>query len=285
MKCDGHEKLTNAAIKLLLKRCNTDPLIKNMYCKSNFFKLVEEDYDDAEKSIESDNLSSVLRNGAYSNAKFESTGTIALWLWLLSPQNYRTTTITAPHNGFLSHRVVAVDLDLIYIKAHFPKYFSGQQKIHFMKEINQNNVDAYIACSNHIRKNIDEWVSRASIYFNQRSVNRDWSNLKMAVEPLALALHALQDSFSPGHTQRAPSNSPTPGEILAINVYNEHNKILHSKYDFSSGDLTSNGGNYAIEATADLIQLTLRCISKGTSSFNEWEFFKNKWLRLSNKAK
>jgi hypothetical protein len=281
MKCDGHAKITDAAIELLAKKCSSDSLIKNAYCESNFFHLEPKDFVDPRKSNDKDNTNTAIRNAAYANAKFSSAGPLALTMMFLSPQNYRKNAGFEPHKGFLTHRVVAIDIDRIYIDAHFPSIFKGQQKRHFMKEIDQGIASAHSDCSKYVSECMDAWVSKAGVYFNNRGLYTDWRNLKAAVEPLALALHAFQDSFSPGHVERVGATDTNPGAIKNINVYDEDNKVKHGDHDYHSGGLDSTYGKLAVLGSAELMHLSLRAISMGATNFSTWSSFKQRWLRMA----
>ncbi|WDE13506.1 hypothetical protein [Thalassomonas haliotis] len=100
MKCDGHAKITDATIALLLKNCAHDPAIRQEHCNANFFVTDETSYTDPEKSVSADNTSTAIKSAIYGNAKFESTGPFALLLMFLAPQNYRANAGWQPHKVF-----------------------------------------------------------------------------------------------------------------------------------------------------------------------------------------
>lgn len=102
-----------------------------------------------------------------------------------------------------------------------------------------------------------------------------------AIEHLALSLHCLQDTFSPAHTERAPSiNANKPGKILDIRIYKYQNHDAHSEQDFNSGSISSLSGQSAIFASTELMLMCLKAVSLRTYLLPGWDDFQNRWLRF-----
>jgi len=105
------------------------------------------------------------------------------------------------------------------------------------------------------------------------------------------AIHALQDSFSLGHVVRSQSASVTrPGAIEYIKKYSGSDKENHDLFDRmwrvrNSTDL-SVSGRQAVNATKSIILMVIRTAQlnapgRSLSSLREWDSFKLQWLAAS----
>ena len=113
------------------------------------------------------------------------------------------------------------------------------------------------------------------------------------------ALHALQDSFSLGHTVRAPGGTEMqPGAIEQIKIYageevekgkgdEESDHSQHDRQWESDGGKFSLTGRQAVNASKELIFLILNTtrasVSPQITHLIGWEDFKNRWLVASEK--
>jgi hypothetical protein len=124
------------------------------------------------------------------------------------------------------------------------------------------------------------------------------------VEHLGLALHSLQDSFSPGHTVRSSranfifdrddheplspdedsGTSYHPAPIRKIFNYElqDHEPLgvthNHARADFKSGSLTHGLAQMAAYASIDLISLGIESILHKKKRLQHWGYFRNRWM-------
>jgi len=133
LKCDGHAKITNEAIKQLLSQCGSDAIKKQNLCKLKDFQTIKQDWKDKFSSNETDN-SEVAQSVALS---------------LLTPN------IPALYDfrGYLTSRVIAVDLDFKYLTKHFT---SSGQKYHFMRAPKEDVTVSYNNGCNFIHENANK---------------------------------------------------------------------------------------------------------------------------------
>lgn len=135
----------------------------------------------------------------------------------------------------------------------------------------------------HIKDNADKWVNLTHRILNNKMTVINNRLREQAIEHLALALHCLQDTFSPGHTTRAHSGTITkPGHITDIHIYNEHNKHTHSAHDYTSGSTKSMLGKMSIAASTELMSHCLDSVANGQQKLHNWESYKSNWLKLGN---
>ena len=136
--------------------------------------------------------------------------------------------------GELASMVQWVDIHI----ANIPGWpLSGGQIRHFMRDQAQSEADAYRLSVNWILRyscaaaRILANVYKSLLHTCNRRQDFNWNRyqscigsddatqLTMARRNLAMALHALQDSFSPGHVKR-----DSTGAIQAIHTWDEENK-------------------------------------------------------------
>ncbi len=216
-------------------------------------------------------------NDDWSNSEqSNSTDNISKSLSILASQLWSNVPAINNFQGYLTEKVVAVDLDIKYIPGHWLDY---GQKYHFLRIKNDTVHNAYANGCEFILFNILGWLNNTvRIKHNKFTVIN--SSLKQkAIEHLALALHCLQDTFSPAHVKRAPSKDATkPGRIENIYVYDKINKITHSELDYHSGSLSSFEASMAVEASVALMLSCIKAAANDYYVFVEWDSFKNKWL-------
>ncbi len=131
-----------------------------------------------------------------------------------------------------------------------------------------------------MRYNFNSFVTKNLIKMMIRST------AKSAATELSLALHALQDSFSSGHTLREKyTDINKPGAIEDIYIYSNQNTDHHSEQDYLSASENSVFGRSAIAASADLMYMCTRSVTAKSVTSLDWKSFEKKWLQLSRKAK
>ncbi len=95
-----------------------------------------------------------------------------------------------------------------------------------------------------------------------------------AASYMAVALHSLQDSFSPGHTQRDKFTDPNaPGGILEIHIYSKQDHSKHSSDDFESGSIDSVHAKAAINASSELMYIAAHAVGNKANFLNDWKLF------------
>ncbi len=134
--------------------------------------------------------------------------------------------------GYLTREVVAVDLEPSKLLWHVLDY---GQKYHFLRR-NDSKVsikDAHEECVEFIYQHIANWISIMNrVFYSYKGILPAFGFRKIdfqirehlrrdAASELALSLHALQDSFSSGHTKRSSyTDAEYPGAINDIYIYN-----------------------------------------------------------------
>jgi len=188
-------------------------------------------------------------------------------------------------NGYLVRETVAVDLEPTKLRHHFME--SGQ-KFHFMRRVKGATIkQSHAECVNFILENVNIWLEKMNRLVHQRRHSRSGGAQSVgisrsAASSMALALHALQDSFSSAHTKRAPfSNANYPGAIREIFIYSDQDHNKHSKNDFGSADENSVLSQAAIRASAELLFICAQSVAMRASTVRQWSSFQDKWLRLS----
>ncbi len=263
MKCDGHAKLTDAALKILANRCQVNLPANQHACKLPDFQP------ESPRTWTNKNTSN-------SDDNFSSTSKAIT--------NQLTPTIPALDNfrGYLTERVVAVDLDIKYIFNHFRD--SGQ-RFHFMRSENETVAQSYKNGSDFIRFNAEKWIEYTLKVKKNRGYVIHTRYREDAIEHLALALHCLQDTFSPGHVKRTQTNNAhRSGTITDIYVYDEVNQITHGKHDKGAGSIKSVAGQMAINASVDLMLKCLKSFANEDYRMNDWEAFRSRWINFSQKS-
>jgi len=261
MKCDGHAKITDAAIRRLFQKCVVDTTMQQYVCNMAEFKINNE-ADSWSNSIQSNSIDNISK----------SLKIMASQLWFNVPaiNNYR---------GYLSEKAVAVDLDIKYVPGHWLDY---GQKYHFLRIKNDTVHNAYANGCEFILSNILSWLNNTVRIKHNKHTALNSSLKQKAIEHLALALHCLQDTFSPAHVKRAHSKDVTnPGRIVDIYVYDKENKITHSRLDYRSGSLSSIEASMAVEASVALMLSCIKAAANDYYIFLDWNSFRNKWLAYS----
>lgn len=103
------------------------------------------------------------------------------------------------------------------------------------------------------------------------------------------ALHALQDSFAPGHAEREGGGGPWPGAIRRIYRYAGREKAGHVAGDLAwrgaGDDGLSDAGRQAVQASHDLLRLiadTARAAPAGEPiALEGFDGFRDRWLAAS----
>lgn len=277
MKNDGHIKLTLEAIKKMQSNCN----IERKLCQLPMF---------------SSNVNYGWSNPKTSN-RLDFVSAYIAYVLNLTAYNYNNFD----PRGNLATRVAAVDFDYSWTHSD-----PEGQKYHFMRAHGESEIGAYIKSSDFIKSNLRFWVIKAKRDINNLNMgNADYMTKRTGVKYLSLALHCLQDSFSPAHTIRSwrerslfknvieyptgfhqdmgrPGN---PAPIVKIFDYSlqQHGhpmdtKTPHSRGDMLSGSTHTKAGELAIRASQELIEAGLLSIFKGRAT-TDWKKFSKKWLK------
>lgn len=270
MKLDGHARLTNSAIRSFKKKCSlaTDIFIRDTICHLPQFNTMNVDWDNWKKSNEKDN--SAL---AYYIAAQE--------LSLFGEVFHKL------QKGYLTREVVAVDLEPFKLPYHI---LESGQKFHFMRKSKSQLMSAaHLDASNLVKSKAESWLKNMNrVFFGKRRHGRSRVSTiparRSAASELAIALHSLQDSFSPAHTERKTYSEPQfPGAITGLYVYATQNHEDHSAHDFESGSIGSVYARSAVHASAELMMLCAKSISKKSTILLGWEQFKNRWIKFNEK--
>lgn len=268
MKFDGHVKLTMEALRIVGLNC-PDP----RSCRSPILarSIARIWLGHSEKSTSFDNYSAAVVN--YLGH-------------MLTPDAVFQVT--------LPDAVAFVDLDEMWTHDD-PK----GQKYHFMKADGQTDAQGYENACRFIFHHANQWVISAQkemkrlaqLRLNARGVSRTSPKAELIasqVRELALALHSLQDSFSPGHTRRSygtdapgvcrPGYTDFAAPVRQLHVYSKQNHDEHAAHDYWSGSTKSPEGRVAIGASAALIGIGILSIASASEGLQGWEAFKRQWL-------
>ena len=267
MKLDGHAKLTNGAIQSFRNRCTqaSDKFLRESVCRSPQFNTLNVKWQDAKRSNSKDNDK---------------------MLYFIAAQELSliSESMHSLKSGYLTRETVAVDLEPLKLPFHI---LDVGQKYHFMRIGDKQTVQsAHQEASQLIRDKAEAWLKhmhRAMFGKQHHGRNRNVTTVfrRRAVSELAVALHSLQDSFSPAHTLRKSFTNPqAPGEITDIFVYAEQDHAQHGEHDFESGSMKSLYAQAAVHASAELMHLCASAISKKSTSLLNWEQFKHRWIKL-----
>jgi hypothetical protein len=217
----------------------------------------------------------------------------------------------------LPSSVVQRDIIDVLILGHWADF---GQKHHFMRKFDgQSPYQAYVDAVEWIRSNALEaaqtLAKRVARHFPQGIKNvpgtdpRGRSVLGGTVvqtprgpvvadapswQALGNAVHALEDSFAPGHAVRGePLSATTPGAIEHIKRYAGDEKKGHEEGDAvwkaGPGQLAgfSRDGRFAINATKQLILMVISSAvgerGRPPQALAGWEGFKEQWLKASPK--
>jgi len=265
MKYDGHVKLTRKALEKLKNNCPLSTSVCNapMFAKAEQIWLTNKD-----KSNPTDNYSSAIVNYIIHN---------------LTPDSLKQVT--------LPDAVSFVDLKERWTHEH-----PDGQRYHFMRAPGESNKKAYENGVKFIKTHTQEWVKMAisslekDVKNEKPLLNATWKNTRDYVWQLALVLHALQDSFSPGHVKRTGGNKLTPAHpgitdgastISDIFVYANQDHDKHGDHDYDSGSPDSGWGAAAVNASIALMSIGIVSIAQKQSGLVGWDQFKLKWLKTS----
>ena len=274
MKPDGHAKITNAAVSEFRLRCSKASigLFKNLVCKLPQYSTWELPWNEPGRSnlIDSTFVSYLIISQEF--------GDLA---WGIGENTHLLS------NGYITRETVAVDIE--YISSHFK---DSEQRFHFMRPTNQTVKKAYEESVDFIKTRAEIWlynINRSLFDYSRGGWRKVFTLPKRrnAVSNLAMALHSLQDSFSPGHTKRGkPSRSDQPGSIEHIYIFKGGDE--HSAHDYESGSLNSSesmSARSAVLASADLLELCATAAANRSNTIDNWKAFQNKWIKLSSKVK
>jgi len=270
MKLDGHTRITNSAIRSFKRKCTKATQI--FICRDVQFNTMNIKW----------------HNSSNSNSKDNSK-----LLYLLAAQELSLLSDTASTsliNGYLTRKVSAVDIEPWKLRYHVT---NDGQKYHFMRiSEEQTNKAAYTDAVNLIKLQSQKWLNKMrQVYYSNYKFGRGSTNRKhqlnhirqKAASELAIALHALQDSFSPAHTRREHYSTPRkPGAISEIYVYADQDHDKHSVNDFNSGSAKSALAQSAVYASADLMNLCAKSLSMKSKLLFGWGQFQNRWLKFED---
>ncbi len=187
--------------------------------------------------------------------------------------------IVSNFKGYLVTRTVAIDVDFVYLKNHV---FPSGQKFHCLRAPNESLSSAYNHGCEFIRLNAAKWVELTLQIKTNGPLVVNTTLRERAIENLAFALHCLQDTFSPSHTERAiSSDANKPGRIKDIFVYENQNHNIHSAKDYNAGSTSSLPGESAINASTELMLMCVKAVSLGTYLLPDWDVFQDKWIGSS----
>jgi hypothetical protein len=276
MKNDGHIKITRAAIQLMQSDC----AFEKRLCHLPMFTSVTEGWKNAKTSNNTDVVTAFVS-------------------YLLNRYAYNPNSFDPRRN--LARRVAAIDFDFL------PSHADPEgQRFHFMRANGESEITSYTNACEFIKYHTGKWIQQAFIDIEQmKRKSPSYLIMRTGVEYLSLALHCLQDSFSPAHVIRSwsrpdtykelvepddnmpsnPGDSSNPAPIVRIFNYG-HQKhgspfdanTPHSKGDILSGSISSPAGRLAVYATKDLIELGLTEIFSKRPLIN-WDRFQKKWLK------
>lgn len=264
MKYDGHVKITRKAIEKLRNDCP----ISTGICSAPMFKTAKRFWlSDGNTSNATDNYSSAILN-------------------------YITHSITPDviKQATLPDVVAFVDLKERWTHEH-----PDGQRYHFMRAQGESNKQAFDNSVKFIKTHTENWVKMAiaslekDVKQSKPLQNATWRNTRSYVWELALALHALQDSFSPGHVSRKGAVKSTQGitnwsgPISELYVYAKQNHDKHGEHDYDSGSPDSQWGAAAVNASISLMSVGLVSIAQKNKNLVGWDQFKMQWLSSSLK--
>jgi len=270
MKLDGHAKLTNSAIRAFKTRCSksTNVFFREKMCHLPQFSVWNINWSDVSSNKKDNN--------------FLIKYIIAQELSVFGESSHKIG------RGYLTREVVGVDLEPPLVLGHL---FNWGQKYHFMRRASGETVkDAHREAIDLIKKETMNWISSMmNVLHSYRRHGRSGGSTvflrKRAASHLAIALHSLQDSFSPGHTKRTHYENPQyPGAIEDIYIYKDQDKHNHSQHDFDSGLINSLHARSAVYASADLLRICALSVSMKSMFPIGWSMFENRWLNLSARA-
>ena len=266
MKCDGHAKITHAAIVQLVSQCKSNRSIIQSMCSLPDFNSGDRDagFSNKNDSVTGDNWKTA----------------VGIFLSQFNPADMPELNNFA---GYLTTRTVAIDVDLGYLKNHITNW---GQRLHFLRSPDESVTSAYNNGCQFIRLNAAKWVEiTLRIKLNKYTVINN-SLRKKSIEHLALALHCLQDTFSPSHTNRIRSiDVNKPGKITGIGIYEQQDHNAHSAEDYRSGSIKSVFGKEAINASVALMLLCIQAVAASSYLIRGWDGFKAQWLGFNPNAR
>jgi hypothetical protein len=133
---------------------------------------------------------------------------------------------------------------------------TGGNNAHFMKDKGQDNARAYKASVEIISS---QAASASFALWYVLDNKKTWYKLTVGYDtdavliPLKDAVHALQDSFSPGHVTRGVHSATGAGAIKQIHLWNAENKKTHGDLDKQSGGILGQDSRDATEALINCV--------------------------------
>lgn len=263
MRCDGHIKLTSEAIRRLQLNCKHMAEI----CDPPMLRPVPRNWRKPRVS-----------NGFDNN--------LTAWQWFVGSGSHKPDVFD---RGNLANQVMAVDLNAATRWTH--DHPLGQ-RYHFMRAPSETSYQAYQNACRFIEENARAWVYAFKKVLLMKSPQHHPMRLD-AVNKLALAVHCLQDSFSPSHVRRAfvtsALNFPVsldvqlsnPNQVPPIRelfIYANQNHDHHAEDDYASGSLNNPFGELAVEATVAFLTICQQSAAQPSMALTGWESFKQKWL-------
>lgn len=205
-------------------------------------------------------------------------------------------------------QLVAGVSDITAVHSHFSP---NLQRLHFMRASDETELAAYQNCFTFIVNQTEAWVLGSTESIGKvvtraamKELLRPVPAVKKGFEVdalLAMALHCLQDSFSPGHVLRSemdgsqslgtakrnasPACYESAPPIRKIFDYNHPGdqadvqaKEEHEGSDIYAGSLAYAAANAAAYASANLIEIALDSIANQRSDPTAWTRFRVRWL-------
>ncbi|MCB0404808.1 MAG: hypothetical protein KDD51_08470 [Bdellovibrionales bacterium] len=267
MRCDGHIKLTSEAIRRLQTSCQHSAEI----CNPPMLHPIPRRW---HKPL----VSNSVDNG------------LTAWQWFIGSGSHKPDVFD---RGNLANQVMAVDLNAATRWTH--DHPLGQ-RYHFMRAPGETSHLAYLNATRFIEENARAWVHAFKRVLLLKAPEHSPMRLE-AVDKLALAVHCLQDSFSPSHVRRAfvmsalnfplhldieLSNPNRVPPIRELFVYAQQNHDRHAEEDYASGSLHNSHGELAVAATVDFLKMCQQSAVRPSFALVGWEGFKQKWLAVAD---
>lgn len=196
-------------------------------------------------------------------------------------------------SGSVAGRVVARDLYDLLTLGHWR---SAAQPHHFMRRFDgQSGREAYEECIAWIRSRATEAARMLALQLGKApaAARPDPAiGARHHVTPsqaMGDALHALQDSFAPGHAEREAGEGSGPGPIRRILRYAGAEKAGHAAGDAAWRSAGEGGlsepGRHAMQASSDLLRLIAGAAGAARAgepiALHGFEPFRRRWLAVS----
>ncbi len=189
-----------------------------------------------------------------------------------------------------ARRVVARDLIDVVTLGHWR---NAAQCHHFMRSFDgRSEREAHADALQWVRERATEAARRLrSQHAATSGATADAARRAItASQALGDALHAVQDSFAPGHVEREAADGPRPGAIRRIRRYAGAERQGHEAGDLAwcgtDTDGLSASGRQAVQASRALLALTVdaaRAVRPGEpATLDGFETYCEAWLRASD---